>query len=117
LIITKDPLTHKEKKSNINIILNAVKALGTNVDRIDINKILSHFPRTISQFIWLVVETCVYLRINLKNYPQLFTLIKLGEDVESFAKLSTKKLLLRWFNYHLSKSKRTVNNFTDDLEV
>ncbi len=30
--------------------------------------------------------------------------------------LSPEEILLRWFNYHLEKSSRRVNNFTGDIK-
>lgn len=59
-------------------------------------------------------------RITLKNTPELIVLLQQGETLSVFTKLPPEQILLRWVNYHLAKSKRTVralSNFASDVTV
>ena len=57
--------------------------------------------------------------INLRNCPDLVVLKQEDEELSELLKLPADLLLLRWFNYHLTKaeSQRTVNNFHNDVRV
>ena len=55
--------------------------------------------------------------INLHDHPGLIMLLKEGESLEDFLKLSPEEILIRWVNYHLDKSgcDRQIKNFSGDI--
>jgi plastin-1 len=54
---------------------------------------------------------------SLKDCPELFRLLKEGEELADLNKLKTEEILIRWVNYHLMKNgqDRRVNNLGKDL--
>jgi plastin-1 len=57
--------------------------------------------------------------INIKDVPEIFRLLKEGEEVHDLKKLSTDELLVRWINYHLSKlgkDDEKVTNLGKDIK-
>jgi plastin-1 len=55
--------------------------------------------------------------INLKNHPELVRLLEQGETINDLLKLPPDQLLLRWFNYHLTRAKhKKINNFSSDVK-
>jgi hypothetical protein len=55
----------------------------------------------------------------LAHHPGLVLLLKDGESKEDLLKLTKEELLLRWFNYHLTRSAysgREVKNFSGDIK-
>jgi hypothetical protein len=43
-------------------------------------------------------------RVSLKHHPQLVLLLEGDEELPALLKLPREQLLVRWVNYHLSKS-------------
>jgi len=56
--------------------------------------------------------------INLQQFPGLVALLEEGETLEDLMKLSPEEILIRWVNYHLSRSNcgRRIANFTTDIK-
>jgi len=56
--------------------------------------------------------------INLQQHPGLVALLEEGETLEDLMKLSPEEILIRWVNYHLSRSNcgRRIANFTTDIK-
>ena len=56
--------------------------------------------------------------INLHEHPNLAALLRDGESLEEFMRLSPEEILIRWVNHHLQNSGcgRQVNNFTGDIK-
>ena len=61
----------------------------------------------------------LFAEINLIAHPGLILLLKDGETKEDLLRLTKEELLLRWMNYHLSKSGyagKEIRNFSDDIK-
>jgi hypothetical protein len=61
----------------------------------------------------------LFAEINLTAHPGLVVLLKDGETKEDLLKLTKEELLLRWVNYHLSRSNykgSEVKNFGGDIK-
>jgi len=57
-------------------------------------------------------------KIDLKDCPELFRLLKDGEEIADLLKLPPEEILVRWINYHLRKAgqdQRQVSNLGKDL--
>ena len=65
-----------------------------------------------------VVQIGLLSDINLHEHPGLATLLNPDETLEEFMKLSPEQILIRWVNYHLSRSScgRQVANFQGDIK-
>ena len=46
----------------------------------------------------------------------MVALMEASESFEDLVNLSPEELLLRWVNYHLSRSDRRINNFSGDVK-
>ena len=46
----------------------------------------------------------------------MVALMEASESFEDLMNLSPEELLLRWVNYHLSRSDRRINNFSGDIK-
>eukprot|EP01103_Thecamoeba_quadrilineata_P010228 TRINITY_DN2145_c0_g1_i1.p1 TRINITY_DN2145_c0_g1~~TRINITY_DN2145_c0_g1_i1.p1 ORF type:complete len:1145 (-),score=282.98 TRINITY_DN2145_c0_g1_i1:46-3480(-) len=102
-----ESLTPDQLLQNINLCVNACTAVGIGL-KVKSPQIIEKKPDSLLLFVWGVVEGCVLSEFSPEKHPEL---TKFGPN------LSKRKLLLKWFNYHLKKStNRTINNLTVDLE-
>jgi hypothetical protein len=55
----------------------------------------------------------------LAHHPGLVNLLMEGETIEDLLRLSPEQILLRWVNYHLSRSNtdKRIHNFGEDIKV
>ena len=88
---------------NLNLALNAAKAIGIKVVNIGPGDILDCRPHLVLGLVWQLVKACLLSKINLRANPNLIRLLHGGEELEQLMKLHPEKLLLRWINYHLAQ--------------
>eukprot|EP01038_Epipyxis_sp_PR26KG_P015488 gene15488-20902_t len=114
---TKEGMNVYQKSENLNLALNAARAIGCQVINIGSQDLIEGRPVLVLGLIWQIIKIQLLSMISLKNYPELVVLFEEGETMSSFLKLHPELILLRWLNYHLKKggSSRIVNNFTNDL--
>lgn len=43
-------------------------------------------------------------KIEIKNCPEIYRLLKDGEDIKDLMKLPPEEILIRWINYHMRKA-------------
>lgn len=105
-------------KENLNMAINAAKAIGCIVVSIFPESIIEKKEYLILGLVWQIVRILMTSKINLKNHPELIKLVEPGEDLSDLLKLHPEMILLRWFNYHLknSGSPRRISNFDKDLK-
>lgn len=104
---------------NLNLVINATRSLGVQVHNVgcgDINKVEN--PSLVLGLLWQMVKMHLLSDLNLKAHPELIRLLKEGETMQDFLKLSPEEILKRWMNFHLknAESDRRVNNFSGDVK-
>lgn len=65
------------------------------------------------------MKTIASKSINIQDVPEIYRLLKEGEEVHDLKKLKTDELLVRWINYHLGKlgkQEEEVKNLGKDLK-
>jgi hypothetical protein len=116
--------THANKKlntfsllGNCTLAVSSAKALGCQVTNIGPQDIRDGTPHLVLGLTWQLIKYALMKSIALTEHPELFRLLKEGETLADFLKLSPEQILLRWLNYHLAAagSSRVANNFTKDL--
>jgi plastin-1 len=105
-------------KENLNMAINAAKAIGCVVVSIFPESIIEKKDYLVLGLVWQIVRILMTAKINLKHHPELIKLVEPGEELSDLLKLHPEMILLRWFNYHLknSGSARRVSNFDNDLK-
>jgi hypothetical protein len=79
-------------------------------------------PTLVLGLVWQIIKAQLTSGISLHSRPELIHLLNSNgiEDIASFMKLSTEHILLRWVNYHVTRSgltPRTAGNFASDIAV
>jgi len=89
-----------EVRQNINLGLTAakgtIKIVGT-----DASCFLEKKPHMLLGLTWQLARLCAIKKIDLKDTPELYRLLKDGETIEDLMKLPPEEILVRWINYHL----------------
>jgi hypothetical protein len=103
--------------ANCTLAVNTAKSLGCSTTNIGPNDIRDGTPHLVLGLVWQLIRLALMKSITLTEHPELYRLLKPGETLADFLKLSPEQILLRWLNYHLEKagSSRTATNFTKDL--
>jgi len=112
------PLNVYQKTENLNLALNAARAIGCQVVNIGAHDLLEGRPILVLGLVWQIIKIQLMSSISIKNYPELVVLLNPGEDMAALLKLSSDEILLRWFNYQLknARSKKKISNFGKDLQ-
>jgi len=113
------PMTIFKVNENLNLVINAAKAVGVAVHNVgagDINQVRN--PSLVLGLLWQMVKLHLLADLNLKAHPELLRLLEEGESLEHFMSLSPEEILKRWMNYHLAEagSSRRVKNFSGDVK-
>lgn len=114
----KDKLSVYQKIENLNLALNAAKAIGCQIVNIGAQDMIEGRPILILGLLWQIIKIQLLSQISLKEHPELVLLLEAGEDLPAFMKLPPEEILMRWVNYHLTKanSSRRMTNFTNDIK-
>lgn len=51
--------------------------------------------------LWQLVRLLAMKAIDLQDCPEIYRLLKDGEELSDLAKLKSEEILLRWMNFHL----------------
>ena len=75
-------------------------------------------PYLVLGLVWQIIKIGLYAKVDLLHHPELIRLLEDGETLDTFLKLPTDQILLRWVNYHLREagSTKRVNNFSGDIK-
>ena len=117
-VVNLNPRNKFHITENLNLAINAAKAIGLKVVNIGSGDIEEGRPHLVLGLIWQIVKMTLLANINLKDNPNLIRLLMPGETLEALLKLPAEKILLRWFNYQLEASgaAKRIENFSKDLQ-
>jgi hypothetical protein len=103
---------------NCTLALSCARGIGVSTVNVGPNDIRDGSPTLVLGLTWQLVRIALTNKITLTAHPELFRLLKEGETIEQFLKLSPEEILLRWLNYHLQRagSKRVATNFSGDIK-
>ncbi|KJE89578.1 actin-bundling protein Sac6 [Capsaspora owczarzaki ATCC 30864] len=104
--------------ANNNAFLEACKKLnGVKIVNIGSDDILNESVDLVLGIVWQLIRYHLLESVNVVSHPELIRLLEKGETIATLLELSSEKILLRWFNYHLKRAghKRTVSNFASDV--
>jgi len=109
-----------KKHENLTLAINSAKAIGCTTINMD-SHLLSEGTKhkhIVLGLIWQILAKYLLAGITLQNVPGLICLLRDGETIEDFLKLSPEQILMRWVNYQLGKANcdRTVSNFGADIK-
>jgi len=104
---------------NLNLVINSTRSLGVHVHNVgcgDINDVRN--PSLVLGLLWQMVKMHLLSDINLKAHPELIRLLREGESMEDFLKLSAEEILKRWMNFHLAESgsSKRIDNFSGHVK-
>ena len=113
----KETMNVYQKSENINLALNAAKAIGCQVVNIGAQDLIEGRPILILGLLWQIIRIQLLSHVSLKEHPELVVLLNDGETLAAFLKLPPEQILVRWVNYHLARSgsDRRISNFTSDI--
>jgi hypothetical protein len=116
VIATGKKLSTFSVLANIMLALSTAKSLGLSIVNIgppDIRDGTLH----LMLFFWQLMRLVLRKSITLTEHPELYRLLKEGESLADFLKLSPQEILLRWFRCELKNagSSRMAAKFTKDL--
>jgi hypothetical protein len=103
--------------TNITFALSTAKSLGLSIVSISPPDIRDGTPHLVLGLIRQLMRLALMRSITLIDHPELFRLLKEGESLADFFKLSPEEILLRWLDCELKNagSPRMVTKFTKDL--
>ena len=105
------------KIENQNLAINAAKSIGCVITNIGAKDLVDHKEHLVLGMLWQIIKIQLLGNISLTQHPELVRLLKPGEELSDFLKLSSEEILLRWFNFHLKEagSSKVVSNFGPDV--
>lgn len=72
-----------------------IKLVGT-----DASTFLERKPHMLLGICWQLARLVAVKKIELNDCPELFRLLKDGEEIGDLKKLPPEEILVRWINYH-----------------
>lgn len=107
-----------QERENLNMGISSAKSLGIKMIGIDwtnFNKLET--PHLVLGFVWQACRMALTRAIDLQHCPEIFRLLKEGEEIKDLKKLKPEEILIRWINYHLNEAGETrrVENLGKDL--
>ncbi|CAH9109746.1 unnamed protein product [Cuscuta epithymum] len=114
----KKTLNPWERNENHTLGLNSAKAIGCTLVNIGNQDFIEGRRHLVLGVISQIIKIQLLADLNLKRTPQLVELVDDTKDVEELMSLPPEKLLLRWMNFQLKKTKysKTVTNFSTDIK-
>jgi len=85
--------------------ISSAKTLGLKMIGIDwtnFNKLTT--PHLVLGFVWQACRLYLTKGIDLAHCPEIWRLLKDGEDIKDLKKLKPEEILIRWINYHLREA-------------
>ncbi|KXS14325.1 hypothetical protein M427DRAFT_70759 [Gonapodya prolifera JEL478] len=107
-----------EVTANLNACLKAAKDSGIIVVNIGANDFLEKRVDLMLGLIWQLIRAHLLTNVNLTTHPELIRLLGPKESLTTLINVPSETILLRWFNYHLSRAglKRRIQNFSKDIQ-
>jgi len=117
-VINKTNLSVYRAHENLTLALQSSQAIGCNIVNIGANDLNDGVPHLLLGLLWQIIRIGLLSDINLHEHPGLVLLLRDGETLEEFKKLSPEEILIRWVNYHLenANSGRQIANFSGDIK-
>lgn len=107
-----------EVKQNIDLGINScrglIKVTGTNH-----NDFLEKKPIKLLGMFWQLARLIAVKKIQLNDCPEIYRLLKDGEELSDLLKCPPEDILIRWVNYHLraaDQHDRQISNLGKDLK-
>lgn len=106
-----------EVRQNINLGLTAAKG-KIKLIGVDATVFLERKPHMLLGVCWQVARLVATNKIALKDCPEIYRLLKDGEELSDLMKCPAEDILIRWINYHLRAAgqERQVTNLGKDLQ-
>lgn len=105
-----------EVTANLNLVFSALKSrrelVTVNFGPIDV---IQGKEDLIAGLFWQLARFDLLNRVSIQACPELLVLIRDDLTQKCFCKLSKEDVLVKWINYHLSDSARSVNNLARDM--
>ncbi|KAK2154859.1 hypothetical protein LSH36_255g00034 [Paralvinella palmiformis] len=116
--INKGKLSIYQIHENLTLALNSAQSIGCNIVNIGADDLNQGKPHLVLGLLWQIIRIGLLSDINLHEHPGLAALLRDGETLEEFMKLSPEQILIRWVNYHLDRSGcgRQISNFQGDIK-
>ena len=99
--------------------ISSAKTVGIKMIGIDWNNFNNlKSPHLVLTFVWQACRLYLTKAIDLSHCPEIFRLLKEGEDIKDLQKLKPEEILIRWINYHLREAgqDRQITNLGKDLK-
>jgi len=116
--INKGKLSIYHMIENLTLALTSAQSIGCNIVNIGPEDLYAGKPHLVLGLLWQIIRIGLLSDINLHEHPNLALLLGEDESLEEFMKLSPEQILIRWVNYHLSRStcNRRIANLTTDIK-
>jgi hypothetical protein len=103
--------------ANITLALSSAKSLGLSIASIGPPDIRDGTPHLALELVRQLICLELMKSITLTEHPEFYRLLKEGESLAEFLKLSPEEILLRWLNCELKNagSSRVATKFTKGL--
>ena len=107
-----------KKHENLTLAITSAQAIGCHVVNMDSHVLSNGRPHIVLGLLWQIIARFLFEGITLQNVPGLLALLKDGESVDEFLKLSPEQILLRWVNFQLERAgcDKRLNNFSGDIK-
>lgn len=103
-------------RENLDQAFTAAKGM-IKVIGVDAQSFLDKTSYLMLGVLWQLVRLLAFDDINLKDCPEIWRLMKEGEELSDLQKLKSEEILLRWVNFHLAKAEQPpANNLGGDLK-
>lgn len=92
-----------ETRQNIELALTSSRGLIKSVG-VNVSTFLEKTPYMLLSITWQLARSVQTKKIEIKNCPEIYRLLKDGEDIKDLMKLPPEEILIRWINYHMRKA-------------
>lgn len=93
-----------EVNNNLKLGLAASKSLGVKLIGVAPADFVKKVPHLMLTALWQLLRLAVAKKLSLGDCPELYRLLKEGEEIGVFNKMKPEEILIRWVNYHLRKN-------------
>jgi len=93
-----------EVNNNLKLGLAASKSLGVKLIGVAPADFVKKVPHLMLTALWQLLRLAVAKKLSLGDCPELYRLLKEGEELGVFSKMKPEEILIRWVNYHLRKN-------------
>ncbi|ETO25974.1 hypothetical protein RFI_11160, partial [Reticulomyxa filosa] len=114
------PLSSKNVKENVQLLVGSLKALGIHIDHGDQPYEKWSDPATHFKILETVIEELhtkkLKMYVNVKDHPEINQLREKNESPEEMARIAPQQWLKRWLNIHLGKpASSPIAHYNDTL--